>query len=177
MHVVHSPRLQRESEQDLADRVLAELSEWFHIDREVAGSHYRGRRLRLDAVLRPHDPSLWKDDDPFFGVEFKLCGTQKFQDTKDFTSWSAQAVDYTHVDWDGYGYMKVFMCPSASRYFSDRTAAVMSRLLWQLGVGELAHLVGEGWTLLAQGDHALWSQRRGVFEAKRWSLLPKAGSR
>jgi hypothetical protein len=50
-------------------------------------------------------------------------------------------------------------------------------LLWQLGVGELAKLEREGWTLLAQGNHVLWSERRGVQEGARWSLTPKVGSR
>ncbi|MBC6451284.1 hypothetical protein [Actinokineospora xionganensis] len=56
-------------------------------------------------------------------------------------------------------------------------AFVMSRLLWRLGIGELANLEGEGWALLGQGNHVLWSERRGVHEARRWSLKRKFGSR
>jgi hypothetical protein len=64
-----------------------------------------------------------------------------------------------------------------TQVYGETTERYVSRLLWQLGVGELAMLEGEGWTLLAQGNHVLWSERRGVQEGARWSLTPKVGSR
>ena len=65
-------------------------------------------------------------------------------DTKNFTAWAAQAVDYTHVDWDGIGRLIVFTCPSPTSPFKVSepgidAAFLMSRLLWQLNVGELAN--------------------------------------
>lgn len=109
----------------------------------------------------------------------------RWGDSKDFTGWAAQAINYTHVDWDGYGRLLIFTCPSPVRHFDKiepqhdgiNAAFVMSRLLWQLGVGELAPLERDGWTLLGQGNHVLWSQTRGVHEGRTWSLVPKVGSR
>jgi hypothetical protein len=174
------------TESDLADDVLAALDPWFHYKREVRGTHCTGRRLRLDAVLWPRDPQDWKDATPVFGVEFKLAGTAGYRSTKDFTAWAAQAVNYTHVDWDDFGRLMIFACPSVMRHFQTpaiRHAAwddprwLMSRLLWQLGVGELALLKREGWTLLGQGDSVLWSQWKGARVARNWSIKPKVGSR
>ena len=164
--------------------VLAALAPWFAYEREVCGTHCTGRRLRVDAVLRPRESAGWKDAEPAFGVEFKLAGTKPFNDTKDFTHWAAQAADYAHVKWDRYGYLRTFTCPSATRYLVTDTPApladparLISRLLWEFGVGELAQLDRHGWTLLGQGDHILWSETHGVHEARRWSLTPKIGSR
>lgn len=174
-----------DAEQELVDHVIEELGGVFEFRREVWGTHCSGRRMRIDAVAIPRDASLWKDSDPAFGLEFKLAGARDFEDTRDFTAWAAQTVDYTHVRWEGFGSLRIFACPSPVRYFPGGDHAsplqdptfVMSRFLWHLGVGELALLEREGWALLGQGDHVLWSQRRGVHEAARWSLSPQLGSR
>jgi len=53
----------------------------------------------------------------------------------------------------------------------------MAHLLGQFGVGELAPMERDGLTLILQGHHRLWSQQRGVLEARRWRLRPRVGSR
>jgi len=185
-----------DSEQEFVDSVLAELDAHFHIWRQVPLKHWTGQRFRVDAVMQPRDPDQWKDEHPVFAVEFKMplafhTDHDRWGATKDFTAWAAQAVDYANSLWEGSSpqRLRIFACPSVTAPFeaigpSDIDSPTlttpsfyMSRLLWQLGVGELAKLVGDGWTLLGQGDHVLWSQRRGVHEGKRWSLTPKAGSR
>lgn len=98
------------SEADLAEYVLGVLNEWFEIEREVGGRYWTGEAARLDAVLRPRDPAPWFDDEPAFGVEFKL--PPKSYDTRAYFAWAAQAVDYTHCDWRGYGRLQIFLCPS-----------------------------------------------------------------
>jgi hypothetical protein len=52
---------------------------------------------------RPRSPTIrpWTDPNPAFGVEFKNPAAAT--GTKSHTKWAAQAVDYTHTDWDGYG--------------------------------------------------------------------------
>lgn len=172
------------NEAGLADWVLSRLDPWFIVEREVVGSHCAGRRLRIDAVLRPRDSSGWKDDAPAFGVEFKVPGVAKGWGTKDVAGWIAQAVDYTHTDWAGYGRLRVFTCPSyltpvygidvSARYF-------LAHLLGQFGVGELCLIETgrghEGLALLMHGYHILWSELRGVAQARYWSLRPRSGSR
>ncbi|QTV80411.1 hypothetical protein [Microbacterium sp. NIBRBAC000506063] len=139
-----------DAEQQLVDHVVDELSDVFEFHRECWGTHCSGRRMRIDAIATPRDASGWKDPHPVFGLEFKLAGARDFQDTRDFTAWAAQTVDYTHVRWEGFGNLRIFACPSPVRYFSDEHHAdplrdpgfLMSRFLWQLGVGELAPLEG-----------------------------------
>ena len=98
------------NEKALAESVLNAMSKWFSVETEVRG-RYRGvETVRIDAVLRPLDPEPWADDDPAFGVEFKLP-TAGMGD-RDYFVWAAQAVDYAHTDWDGYGRLQIFVCPS-----------------------------------------------------------------
>lgn len=166
------------TEADLVGAALAELDPHFTADREVWGTHCSGKRLRLDAVLRPCDPSGWFDAAPAFGVEFKNALAGPF-DTRRFTSWAAQAVDYVHTDWEGYGRLTIFACPAVSAAFSrgtaygDGAAGLMVRVLGQLGVGELGQ-TGYGWTLRLNGEN-LWSERYGVH--RKPSLIRKVGSR
>lgn len=181
LHVRYAPLPPHTNERELADAVLSQLAPTFDYQREVYGTHCEGKRLRIDAVAWPRNPSEWKDEQPAFGIEFKATQLMNF-DMRNFTRWMAQAVDYTHVDWDGYGRLRVFTCPSPVQELqmneSEINAGyVVTRLLWHLGVGELTNLQKEGWTLLGQGQHLLWSESHGVHEAKRWSIKPKSGSR
>lgn len=162
------------NEADLAERVLTLLDQHFLIDTEVVGRHCSGRRLRIDAILRPRDPGPWKDDEPAFGVEFKLVHQKSF-DTRDFSAWARQACDYTHVEWQGYGRLMVFACPSPIIDLGGTDAWLMAHLLGQFGVGELAPREQDGWAIMLHGDHVLWSERRGAAAAQRWSLRPKVG--
>ncbi|OHV29065.1 hypothetical protein BBK14_34190 [Parafrankia soli] len=166
------------NEAALVEWALDQLDPWFVADREVPGTHCSNRRLRLDAVLRPRDPSGWRDDAPAFGVEFKIAAQRSF-DTMNFTRWAAQALDYTHTDWDGYGRLWVFTCPSFLAPFTGDHWGfgpdLAARLLGRFGVGELCLLDQEGWGLMVHGTHALWTQRLGVHQAKEWSLAPRVG--
>lgn len=163
------------SEDELRAAVLSDLYEHFTIRTEVWGTHCTGKRLRLDAVLRPRVPDGWRDAAPVLGVEFKNLGGAV--STNDFTRWAAQALDYSHVDWDGIGRMTIFTCPPVSEPLRERGGALggaglMAHLLAQMYVGELGR-TQYGWTF-ARGDQ-LWSERYGVH--RKWSLIPKTGSR
>jgi hypothetical protein len=172
------------SEAELAQSVLNELRPWFDVETEVRGTHCTGRSMRLDAVLKPRDSSGWTDDHPSFGIEFKLAGNGDLQDfgTQDFTKWMAQTVDYTHVDWQGYGHLRIFSCPSPLTALPSPSGrgdsiAAISHFLWQLNVGELVKTKRWGWALIAQQDHVLWSEAHGVHQARKWSIRPRFGSR
>lgn len=168
------PRFQ--DEEDLRTRALQCLDPYFTAEIEVEGRHCSGRALRIDAVLRPRSPVEWKDARPAFGVEFKLVHQRSGAGTTDFLEWVRQAMDYTHVTWSGYGRLPIFTCPTPLRLMPISETRLVFRLLGHLGVGELAPFDGEGWALVRHGEHVLWSERRGVAEAKRSSLLPKVGS-
>jgi hypothetical protein len=175
------------SEQAFVDDVLGELADHFHIKRQVSLRHWTGARLIVDALLTPRDPQPWKDEKPVFAVEFKKPGLfhtgQGWGSTREFTAWAAQAVDYANCVWNNRR-LRVFTCPSVTEPFAQTDGGGITdsgffipRFLWQLGVGELVKIEDDGWTLVAQGDHILWSQQRGVYQAKRWSIAPKLGSR
>ena len=131
-------------EKTLSAAVLGALSQWFSIETEVPG-RYRGEQIaRIDAVLRPLDPAPWADEDPAFGVEFKLP-TSDMGD-RDYFMWAAQAVDYAHVDWGGYGRLQIFVCPSP-----------IMAVVWS--PGQLAHFI-EHRKRLESYEHALELERR-----------------
>ena len=177
---VYAPLPPYADERRFADACCDGLAPYFHIEREVPLTHWTKVTLIVDAVMQPRDPTPWKDDEPIFAVEFKE--RSKSTGTKFDTGWAAQSVDYANSMWDApmSHRLRVFTCPGfahVSEVYGETTERYVSRLLWQLGVGELAKLEREGWTLLAQGYHVLWSERRGVQEGGRWSLTPKVGSR
>jgi hypothetical protein len=180
MHPSRLPFPPFRTEAELSSWVLAQLEPTFAITEQVVGRHWSGRRLRIDAVLRPRDPEPWKDVAPAFGVEFKLADERSF-DTRNFTGWAAQAVAYAQTEWNDFGRLAVFACPSPLRLlcgssWGEGAAGLMEHLLGQFGVGELTLVKPHGLILLLQG-HRMWSVGEGVREATRWSLRPKTGTR
>jgi hypothetical protein len=73
----------------------------------------------------------------------------------------------------------IFTCRPVTAGIASRVAyavdnaRLMARLLGQLNVGELGQTM-HGWTLTVNGEN-LWSERYGVH--RKWSLVPRAGSR
>ncbi|ADD40178.1 hypothetical protein [Stackebrandtia nassauensis] len=175
------------SEKALADRVLARLEPWFVIDREVRGTHCCGKHLRVDAMLRPRNAQVWADPDVAFGVEFKQPPLQAGENA--YTKWLAQAVDYTHVDWDNYGHRLIFTCPGAAAWLDTapapnphadpnrrRDVHIAKRLAGQLNLGELVLRWSSGLTFLLNGEN-IWSERFDVSNGRSWKLRRKIGSR
>lgn len=174
-----------QSEAILAERVLARLAPWFHIEREVPGLSCGGKTLRIDAVVRPRQPERWKNPEVALGIEFKrfVPGAADVS-MGDITGFTAQAIDYTHVEWNGYGRLPIFTCPGILSWIGENrrvdginyAAEMYRRLLGQLGIGEVTVYWGYGLTFDMSG-HAMWSERNGVRYGKTWSLKPRAGSR
>jgi len=168
------------NEREFAEQVLSRLTPWFKVDEQVYGTHVFGARLRIDAILSPLDPGGWLDPNPAFGIEFKQPDAGR-----DEMRLMVQALDYTYVDWDGYGRVDVFICTPGTGLFGGTggwadPSFVLGHFLGQLGVGELCFLGGKwhrGWTLLIHGHHRLWSEAHGVEEARRRTIRPKVGSR
>jgi hypothetical protein len=117
------------SERGLCEQVLRVLDRWFEIQREVTGSYWNGTRVRIDAVLRPRDPVPWADERPAFGVEFKLPALNVSEG--DYFHWAAQAVDYTHVEWNGYGRLQVFLCPTPALAVLMTAAQIAEGRQWR----------------------------------------------
>ncbi|MFF2464398.1 hypothetical protein [Streptomyces mirabilis] len=171
-------------EETLTRGVLGRLEPWFRIHREVVGKHPTGPTCRIDAVLTPRDAHRWKNPNVSLGVEFKAWYSHVARpDRRDTTGWVAQAIDYAHVDWQGFGRMPVFMCPDPFKRHRSFNADLppvanfVDGLLGQYNVGYLALFRGVGLALLMQGQHMIWSERYGVSNGKRWSLRSKVGHR
>jgi hypothetical protein len=170
----HLPLIGFRDEGDLADQVLARLSPWFDVSREVYGTFCDGiSRMRIDAVVRskrvypPHK-------DVAFGIEFK--NPENGGSLHYYTAWVAQSIDYTHVTWDGFGRLLVFTCPPVLDNFSEHSRVdVLERVMGQLGVGQLGLFTNYGLMFMLNGQR-IWSEREG-FTRDNWSLKRKAGSR
>ncbi|WP_141747177.1 hypothetical protein [Streptomyces agglomeratus] len=106
------------NEKELAAFVLDKMAQWFHIEEQVKGRYWTGEKTRIDAVLRPQDPDPWFDENPAFGVEFKNLSANS--SVSDRYGWVAQAVAYTHCEWDGYGSLAIFLCPSPLAWILSR---------------------------------------------------------
>jgi hypothetical protein len=160
--------------------VLRELRPHFKIRTEIRGTNWQGRRLRLDAVLRPRDLTGWHDPAPVIGVEFKRGGGGG---VGDLTRVIAQCVDYSMTMWDGYGRLSIFAC-GASSFIDDASAEFQGfilRLLGRFGIGFLSLDGRYGWTL-SRDDQRYWSQCpphywNGNCPNNAGSLIPKVGSR
>lgn len=170
---------QKGDESDVKRGVLAKLSKDFVIYEEVWGTHWSGRRLRIDAVITPKDDSEWKTKSPRMGIEFKnFRGFRPSFDMKDYTKWWAQCHDYAETDFDGHGYVFVFSYNGFSHYAKrpghETSAAFAVRFWGRVGVGEIqpADL-----TFVINGTNKIWSHNRGVIDGRRISMERKFGSR
>lgn len=169
------------AETDVQRQVLHLLEPHFEIREQIEGTHFTGKRLRLDAVLKPRQPHLWKSSDIALGVEFKddlrIAG-----DTTNFTKWLAQCVDYSHTSWDDYGYLFVFACPGlvtgipGLKQGVGEMAGLLPRFMAHLGIGELKR-GPYGWTFYLQAEHRNRSEHEGVGSGKHWALRRTFGSR
>lgn len=170
---------QKGDEGDVKKKVLDSLSSCFEIHEEVCGTHWSGKRMRIDAVLIPLDDYEWKTKSPRLGVEFKnFRGFNASFDIKDYTKWWAQCHDYAETKFDGHGYMPVFSYNGFSHYrqraSSESVAAFAVRFWGRLGVGELQP---EDLMFVMNGSNKVWSMSRGVIDGRRISMERKFGSR
>lgn len=168
------------SEIDFETVVLSILEQHFVVQRRVAGTHFTGKRFILDAVIVPRQPHSWKNRSVAFGVEFKDVVRLR-GDTRNFTKWLAQCADYTNTNWDNYGYVFVFACPSIVDNIptasDNEVARILNAVMGQLGIGELREDARYGWSLFLHGHHRLWSERKGVEEGRRYWLKRSFGNR
>lgn len=173
------------NERSLSNKTLERLSEWFHIDEQVKGTHWSGKKVRIDAIVTPKDASEWKSDSAHLGIEFKdFSNFRQSFDTRDYTRWWAQAHDYAESCFDGYGHVYVFTYQCMTRFrehFNHETSLIVQRLLGQIGVGELSLSMGgyparQSLQFSLQG-HTVWCEADGVKCGKQWSMERKFGSR
>ncbi len=166
------------AERDVIKSFLDELQASFYIDREVSGTHFSGKTLKIDAVIRPRDTTDWKNKNIAFGLEFK--DTKNFDGIKSLTGWLAQCMDYANTKWNDYGYLHIFTCPSL---VDEIPASILSNPMFlqnfmgQLGIGEIKRHKYYGLSIWLHGHHRIWSANYGVNCGKNYTLERKFGSR
>jgi hypothetical protein len=189
-------------EAQLAQQAIEALQSHFTIDTEVWGTHPTGKRLRIDAIAVPRDREFWSRPDIALGIEFKALTDRdgERRERKDCAKIISQCIDYSLVEWEGYGKQPIFFCPGFAeiREWDDRDpflgadnyregfrhgiGYMMAALMGQNNVGELLQSPHLGWVFLMNGHHRIWSERighrtGGVGEGKRNKLNRSVGSR
>jgi hypothetical protein len=159
-----------ETEQAVSGKILDRLSLFFDIETEVSGRHFSGKDVRIDAMLTPKDWLGWKAKSPI-GLEIK----RGHQSIGEVTKQISQAVDYANSHFPGFGYVYVFCYPDPEKSEWGQFRCFYDRLAGQLGVGFLGDL-DNGLRLTLKG-HLVWSESTGPYEAKRWSMKRRFGSK
>lgn len=165
------------SEEKHCIKVHNEIKDSFNINREVWGTHFSGKRLRIDSILTPKDTTEWKNKNIALGVEFK--DHKRIQgDMTNYTKLISQAVDYANTKWDGFGYIPVFIQTDFSVYGDSKEFEfVFPRVLSALGVGQFIKHDFYGWTFYFQGQDIIWCERDGIRRGKYWNLKRTFGSK
>jgi hypothetical protein len=159
------------SESSVSARMIARLNKHFFVATEVWGTHFSGKRTRIDAVLTPRDQTFWAGKDVKLGIEFKRGDGS----TKEACTHAAQSVDYAHTFFDNFGYMYIFTYPDTARNLIKTNLWFYDRLMGRLGVGQLNENLGI--LELRLNGHLVWSESSGPVDAKKWKLERKFGSR
>lgn len=166
-------------EAEVKKDALLRLAPHFIVHEEAWGTHWSGKRVRIDAIVRPRDDSEWKTKAPKLGIEFKnFRGFNPSFDMKDYTRWWAQCHDYAETDFDGHGRVYVFAYNGFVHYHQrtgDSHASALAVRFWgRLGVGEIdpADMM-----FVINGTNKIWSLSRGVIDGRRMSMERKFGSR
>lgn len=151
------------------------LSQHFDIDHEVAGTHYTGRKVRMDMMLYPRFYWRGGGDQPI-GFEIKRPGANQAE-------MIGQAADYAasqfEVRDDGGAYdPHVFVAvyaPSFRTHQCNRGVFLSEQMMGRLGV--IMFDVDENLGLhLRVSGNAAWTAKRGCMNMN-WSAKRKFGSR
>jgi len=166
--------IEYQKESQVACQLFEKLEPHFYISREVVGTHYSGKRLRVDAVLRPRKTSDWKCKDTAFAIEIKRGEGGVGEATRHIS----QSVDYASTAFDGFGYLYIFTYPCPlPEYFQSQNVCFYERFLGQLGVGFLRDSWQGKYMELRLKGHTVWSELNGPLEGRFWSLARKFGSK
>lgn len=154
-------------------RILVDmLSNSFVVHEEVPGLHCLGGHCSIDLVIEPRNKAGWKNPSAALGIELKnICPDSK----TDYTHWIKQCIDYSHTNWNGFGYIPIFMGPGALGFYRGRGARHIRELLSTYRIGFIDTDNGFQFVL---ADKTVWCMYHGVQDMGRKSnLMPYFGSR
>lgn len=162
------------SETELKDFMRNELSRNFKIKEEWWGSHFSGRKVRIDMLIKPKQTSEWANKDVIFGIEFKRGN---LDNTGYINDYIRQCIDYSNTKFDKIGYIPILMCPPIfeEHHMTSRFTENIFSLLKSFNIGQLYHSKN-GLSIVYAGWHQVWAEKIGVHEGKRWQMKTKFGS-
>lgn len=171
------------TEEEFRYFVEQDIAQFFHIEREVWGTHLTGIKLRIDAIIRPKDTADWANKNIAFGVEFKSPSMLKTLGSQ--LAFSKQCIDYSHTNFQGYGFIPILMFPklTTDSYITERCAQGYRHIFNQFLVGEMdyyEHYATEykkKVLCIKMADaHCIWADGK-VYEGNRNKLIQKFGSK
>jgi len=134
--------------------ILGILEPFFKIETEVWGTHFSGKKVKIDAILRPKNNSDWRNKDLVIGLEIKnplLWETNNRRDTDVL----AQCVDYSMSSFKDVNDMIVLVCPLPHKIKGDKLIRFISRY----NVGHLGFNSKDG-ICFYYGGQPFWIEKR-----------------
>jgi hypothetical protein len=159
------------TELDFSIKVLNRLSKDFYIQKEVWGTHFTGKKYRVDAVIKPKQSNLWARKDIAFGIEFKK--PEAYLDCKIVSSMIRQSYNYLYTDFQGYGNIPLLVCPLKiqNTYCKENEMSFIKRLLGRFGIGEIVNTKDyRGLAIIFQENEYVWCEKHGVMKGKSWEF-------
>ena len=160
------------SEKELKKKVFERLRPYFHIFEEINGTHFSGKKFRIDAVIKPIDNTDWKNPNISFGIEFKKPSIE--YDIRGVTGLIRQAYDYQYTVFEKFGKIPILICPLKLHPCLGEGSITFARhLIGKFGIGEISNPKHRGLSIVFQESHYIWDERDGVTLGKRWAFLDK----
>ncbi|MDO6739389.1 hypothetical protein [Wenyingzhuangia sp. 2_MG-2023] len=167
-------KYEEQNESEFKKHWLKKLEQHFTIEEEVSGIHITGKKLRIDAIIKPKDTSDWKNKNIVFGLEFK--SPTKIDRLNNQLNYMRQCVDYSYTKFGDYGFIPILSCPQFEldeTYSTSKALKTLKHFLNTFNVGELGETY-RGYSILF-ADSYIWSSGK-VELGKRWLLKKKIGS-
>lgn len=153
------------NEKSITETFLLHLKKDFYISREVKGIHMSGKRVRIDAILKPKSTEGWLNPDISIGIEFKDPSKISSSQGRGEYDLLAQCLDYSMTEFDGVDYdsMIVLICPGIASEKND-----VYRFLSRYNVGYMSVSDGYGIEMrMGNVGIPLWSSEEGAMRISK----------
>lgn len=159
------------NEKYFSELLLNQLSKYFFIEREIIGTHFSGKKMRIDAILRPKDNSEWRNKELAIGLEIKSPLMEEVNNRRD-TDILAQCLDYSFCKYEGIKDIIIVICPLLpSLKRNDKLIRFLSRY-------NIGHLDFTGGTIsMSLAGQQFWSERYIPSILKKSLFKTKYGNR
>jgi len=161
----------QQQEKEFKKPILERLSHDFNIRQEWEGKCF-GKPVRIDALLKPKDISLWANKELVIGIEFKRDFFESAVNKQ--LDGIKQCIDYSYTEWKGIGRIPILFCPGFN-ISNNNGYNIIAKLLARFNIGELKE-THRGLAFVMADQHFIWDEQTGVCEGKKWGMNNKTGS-